>query len=74
MLSFAILFDPEDYNSEPIAYQMLEGLKNGNNYVWNVVLQKKLTKTLDLNLLYAGRKSENSNTIHTGNVQIRANF
>ena len=62
-----------DENS-PIAYQMLEGLKNGNNYVWNVVLQKKLTKTLDLNLLYAGRKSENSNTIHTGNVQIRANF
>ena len=24
LLSFAILFDPEDYNSEPIAYQMLE--------------------------------------------------
>ena len=58
----------------PVAYQMLEGLQPGTNFTWNVIAQKRLTKFLDLNVSYFGRKSENSNTIHTGNVQLRAFF
>ena len=58
----------------PVAYQMLEGLEAGKNLTWNVFAQKRITKFLDLNLTYFGRKSESNNTIHTGNVQLKAFF
>ena len=58
----------------PVAYQMLEGLQPGTNFTWNLLLQKKITKYLDANLSYFGRKSENSSAIHTGNLQLRAFF
>ncbi|WP_139956887.1 hypothetical protein [Flavicella sediminum] len=61
-------------NNTAISYQMLDGLQPGNNYIWNVILQKKLTKTLHLNVNYSGRKSSEIHTIHTGTVQVRANF
>ncbi len=58
----------------PVAYQMLEGLDNGKNVTWNIFVQKKLTKYLDLNITYFGRKTETSKTIHTGNIQLKAFF
>jgi hypothetical protein len=58
----------------PIAYQMMEGLQPGTNFTWSLIAQKKLTKFLDLNLNYFGRKTENSRTIHTGTVQLKAYF
>jgi len=58
----------------PVAYQILEGLQAGKNLTWQLLVQKNLTQYLDLNLNYEGRKSENSKTIHTGNVQLRAFF
>ena len=60
--------------NSPVAYEMLEGLQPGNNFVWNLVAQKKLTSYLHLNLNYAARKSELTNTVHTGSVQLRAIF
>ena len=58
----------------PVAYTMLEGLQPGSNFTWNILFQKRITKYLDANISYFGRKSENSNTIHTGTVQLRAFF
>lgn len=58
----------------PVAFQMLEGLQPGNNFTWTLLAQKKLTKFLDLNLSYFGRKTETSRTIHTGNIQLKAYF
>jgi len=58
----------------PVAYQILEGLQSGNNFTWSLLAQKKLTKFLDLNLNYFGRKTETSKTIHTGTVQLKAYF
>lgn len=58
----------------PVAYQMLEGLQDGQNYTWNLLFNRKLNNFLNLNLSYLGRKSENSKTIHTGSVQLRAIF
>ena len=58
----------------PVAYQMLEGLQPGTNFTWNVLAQKRITRFLDLNLSYQGRSSENTRTIHTGSVQLRAFF
>lgn len=57
-----------------VGFQMLEGLQTGQNLTWRLLLQKNLTNFLDINLNYQGRKSETSQTIHTGSVQLRAYF
>lgn len=57
-----------------VGFQMLEGLQSGQNLTWRLLLQKNLTQFLDVNLNYQGRKSESSQTIHTGNIQLRAYF
>ena len=53
---------------------MLEGLQAGQNLTWKLIIQKNLTKYLDLNLNYQGRKSETNSAVHTGNIQLRAYF
>jgi len=58
----------------PVGFQMLEGLQPGKNSTWRLLLQKNLTQYLDININYQGRKTDSSNTIHTGNVQLRAFF
>ena len=63
----------KDFNS-PAAYQMLEGLQPGKNYTWNLLVFHKINSFINLHLNYLGRKSEASTTIHTGTVQLRANF
>ncbi|WP_179333686.1 hypothetical protein [Winogradskyella costae] len=64
----------EGNSNSPVAYQILEGLQPGKNFTWSLLAQKKLTKYLDLNLNYFGRKSETSKMIHTGTVQLKAYF
>ncbi|MBV7268865.1 hypothetical protein [Winogradskyella luteola] len=58
----------------PVGFQMLEGLQPGRNFTWSLLAQKKLTKFLDLNLNYFGRKTETSEVIHTGTIQLKAYF
>ncbi len=65
------------YNAEEntaIAYEMLDGLLPGNNATWEVLFRRNLTNMLELNLNYTGRISEGHRAIHTGGVQMRANF
>ncbi|TDE06482.1 hypothetical protein [Flavobacterium hiemivividum] len=57
-----------------VGFQMLEGLQTGQNITWRLLLQKNITQFLDINFNYQGRKSETSQAIHTGNVQLRAYF
>jgi len=57
-----------------VGFQMLEGLQAGQNITWRLLLQKNITQFLDINFNYQGRKSETSQAIHTGNVQLRAYF
>ena len=72
-----ISFYQNKFNGDPfssVGFQMLEGLQQGKNLTWRLLLQKNITQFMDINLNYQGRKSEFSNTIHTGNVQLRAYF
>ncbi|MDP2089748.1 MAG: hypothetical protein Q8J84_10145 [Flavobacteriaceae bacterium] len=64
----------EGVENSAVAYQMLEGLRKGNNFTWLLLANQKLTDYLYLNLHYSGRKSEDSKAIHTGSVQLRLNF
>jgi hypothetical protein len=65
-------FTGNPYSS--VGFQMLEGLQTGQNMTWRLLVQKNITQFLDVNLNYQGRKSESSQTIHTGNIQLRASF
>jgi len=60
--------------ASPVGFQMLQGLQVGKNSVWRLLVQKNITQYLDININYQGRKSETSQTIHTGNIQLRAFF
>ncbi|OFX88017.1 MAG: hypothetical protein A2W99_11325 [Bacteroidetes bacterium GWF2_33_16] len=65
------------YNSTEntsLAYEMLEGLKPGNNATWNLAYQQKFEGNIELTLFYNGRYSENIKIIHTGSIQLRAYF
>jgi hypothetical protein len=65
-------FNGNEYS--PVGFQMLEGLQTGQNMTWRLLVQKNITQFLDINLNYQGRKSESTQTIHTGNIQLRAYF
>jgi hypothetical protein len=70
-------FFSNDFNgnaNSPVGYQMMEGLQPGKNFTWTLLAQKRLTKFLDLNLNYFGRKTETSRVIHTGTIQLKAYF
>ncbi len=53
---------------------MLESLKTGNNYTWNLGYQRSISKNLQISVQYNGRKSETNKTIHSGGMEVRAFF
>ena len=57
-----------------VSYIMMNGLQKGENYTWNLSFQRKISKLLDINFTYNGRKSKNIKTIHNGSLQLKAIF
>jgi hypothetical protein len=57
-----------------LGFEMLEALKPGINYTWNVGYQRSVSKNLQISLQYNGRKSEQSKMIHSGGMEVRAFF
>ena len=53
---------------------VLEGLQNGNNFLWELRFTKRLINNFDLTLNYNGRKTGQARTVHVANAQIRASF
>lgn len=62
--------DPSSY----LGYLLLDALQPGTNQTWQINWQQKLSKGMQISLLYNGRKSEDVGAIHTGNVQVTAFF
>ena len=66
-----------DFNGEILsaaAYEMLDGLKPGTNWTWQVNFQKTVGKNLQLSLNYSGRLMPNQKIIHAGGMELRAYF
>lgn len=57
-----------------LGFEMLEGLKPGLNFTWNVGYQRSISKNLQLSIQYNGRKSEDNRMIHSGGMEVRAFF
>ena len=66
--------DFEGETDSPVGFAMLEGLQNGNNILWNLKFDKRLSKILQLTLSYDGRKTGTAAIVHLGSVQMRAFF
>lgn len=70
----AIKIDYSGAGSNSLSFEMLNGLQPGQNFTWSASVQRNIAENLQLNLIYNGRKSEDDNAIHSGNVQVRAFF
>jgi hypothetical protein len=57
-----------------VGYEVLKGLKPGNNLSWSFIWQQKLIEGLQMSLNYEGRKSGDLDVIHIGRMQIMALF
>ena len=69
-----ILIDYNGTTNSSLAFEMLEGLKTGNNFTWGISYQRKIASNLQLNFTYNGRKSEANSAIHSGGMELRAFF
>jgi len=59
----------------PIAFAMLDGLQDGQNLLWGLTIDRQISKTIQLNLNYEGRRTGNQQGIvHVGRMQLRALF
>ncbi len=58
----------------PQAFEMFEGLRAGDNVVWNLNFRQKLFGGLNLNMAYNGRKTPENRTVQFGSVQLSALF
>ena len=57
-----------------VGYEMLEGLRPGTNWTWSLSFQKIIGKNLQLSLNYGGRLMDGLPAVHTGGMELRANF
>jgi len=73
-VGFIQLNNSLDDQQSPLAYEMFEGLRSGDNVVWNVNLRKKIIGDLNLNLSYNGRKTPDNRAVQFGSVQLSALF
>jgi len=61
-------------DNSPVAYELLNGLKNGRNAKWNIQIEQRFSNSIQLLVTYDGRRSFESPIIHIGRVQVRYLF
>lgn len=64
----------EGVPNSPAGYSMLEALQPGTNWVWDVSIQQRLLKGLQLNISYEGRQSGEQSVVHLGRMSMQALF
>ena len=57
-----------------VAFEILQALRPGTNYTWNLNLEQRLTNGLNINVAYDGRKASGTNVVHTGRMQVAVLF
>ena len=76
-LTTGLGFITVDYNGQSntnLEFAILDGLRVGKNYLWNLGLTRRMANNIDLIVSYDGRKTGESRTVHTGRAQVKATF
>jgi len=60
--------------SSVVALEILQALRPGTNYTWNLNLEQRLTNGLNINVAYDGRKASGTAIVHTGRMQVAVLF
>lgn len=66
-----------DFNGEAnsaVGFAFLNGLQNGNNFLWNMTIDRKLARNIQLSIGYEGRKTGTARVVHVGRAQMAATF
>ncbi|HEX8428584.1 hypothetical protein [Hymenobacter sp.] len=66
-----------DFKGDPnsvVGLEILNALRNGSNFTWNLNVEQRLSNGLNLNLAYDGRKANGLNVVHTGRMQVSVLF
>lgn len=70
----AVNIEYDGPQNNALAFEMLESLRPGLNFTWNLGYQRSISKNLQISIQYNGRKSEGNDAIHAGGVEVRAFF
>lgn len=76
-LRFSFSFVDVTYNGErnsPVELALLQGLKDGKNFLWSLTLNQSISQNLTLRLSYNGRKTGSSQIVHVGSMEVGARF
>lgn len=57
-----------------VAFEILQALRPGTNYTWNLNLEQRLTNGLNINVAYDGRKASGTPIVNTGRMQVAVLF
>ena len=60
--------------SSVVGQEILNALRPGSNFTWNLNLEQRLSNGLNVTVSYDGRKASGSNTVHTGRMQVAVLF
>jgi hypothetical protein len=52
------------------SWELLQGLRPGDNYTWQITWNQKLESNLQISISYDGRKSQDTKAIHIGKANI----
>ena len=78
MISFKFSYINYRYNKDLLnsylEYVLLEGLKKGQNFIWELMLTRRLENNIEISFMYNGRALPHESVIHTGSAQVRVLF
>jgi hypothetical protein len=57
-----------------VGFAFLNGLQKGRNYLWNLNLDRQLSRNIRMSLSYEGRKTGTASVVHVGRAQMAATF
>ena len=69
-----IRYNDNGNENSPIEYDILDGLRNGSNFIWRLDMTRRIVNNIDLTLSYNGRKSASNPIVHVGRVSAKATF
>lgn len=76
-LDLSITYVGIDYDGAAgsvVEFEMLNGLQDGRNVLWDLSYIRRLGNNVDLSLSYEGRKSGDNPLINIGRAQVKATF